>query len=207
MTDNDTMQTRLILASASPRRSRLLREAGYTFTVMEPAIQEPERMGPDVPPTHQAEALSYFKARTMAGQIDSGLILAADTVVACEGQVWGKPADLDDARKILTALVGRRQEVITGVTLLDAETRRRMIAHDTTVVVMRDLPIETIEAYLATRAWEGKAGAYGIQDRGDAFIERVEGSFTNVVGLPMELLARMLIEWGFTHSVPVSEKA
>ncbi|HUU82673.1 MAG TPA: Maf family protein [Phycisphaerae bacterium] len=187
----------LILASASPRRRQLLGEAGYSFIVAEPPVDEPEHIGPDVPPTHKAEALSYFKARSVAGQFDTGLIIAADTLVVCGAEVFGKPTDLEDARRILGALLGRRQEIITGVTLLDAGTERRMISHDVTVVVMGDPPVEQVEAYLAGGAWRGKAGAYGIQDEGDAFVERVEGSFTNVVGLPMELLSSMLLDWGY----------
>lgn len=197
MTTDPDSNPPLILASASPRRRQLLREAGFAFIVAQPPVSEPEYMSPEVPTTHQAEALSYFKARSVAGQFDSGLIVAADTVVACGGQVFGKPADLQDARRILGALLGRRQEIITGVTLLDAATDRRTIRHESTVVVMRDPPLKVVEAYLAGGAWRGKAGAYGIQDQGDAFVERVEGSFTNVVGLPMELLTAMLAEWGY----------
>ncbi|MHC4063373.1 MAG: Maf family protein [Planctomycetota bacterium] len=195
----------LILASGSPRREQLMRQAGYAFTVATPPVREPESMGPDVPPTQQAEALSYFKARSVAGQFEEGLVIAADTVVACDAMVFGKPADLDDARAILNALLGKRQEVITGLTLLDAADGRRLIAHDTTVVVMRTLPAEAVEEYLATGAWQGKAGAYGIQDRGDAFVERVEGSFTNVVGLPLELLAAMLRQWGYRLPAQVEQ--
>lgn len=187
----------LILASASPRRRQLLREAGYSFVVARPPVSEPEHLGPEVPATYRAEALSYFKARSVVGQFESGLVVAADTIVACGGEVFGKPTDLDEARRILAALLGRRQEIITGVTLLDAATERRLIAHDSTVVVMRRPPAEEVEAYLAGGAWRGKAGAYGIQDEGDAFVDRIEGSFTNVVGLPMELLTTMLAEWGY----------
>ena len=90
----------LILASASPRRQRLLSEAGYAFRVIVPPIHEPERMGQSVPPPHQAEALSYFKARSVLGQVEDGLILAADTIVTCEGEIYGKPADRDQARHL-----------------------------------------------------------------------------------------------------------
>ena len=195
MTVGASTSTQLILASASPRRRQLLREAGYAFVVAQPPVGEPEHMGPDVPPAHHAEALSYFKARSVAAEFDSGLIIAADTIVACGGRVFGKPTDLADARRILGALLGKRQEVVTGVTLLDAATARRRIAHESTIVVMGDPPAEALESYLAGGAWRGKAGAYGIQDQGDAFVKRLEGSFTNVVGLPMELLAAMLAEW------------
>ena len=197
----------LILASSSPRRRQLLAEAGYRFRIMDPPIGEPEQMSPDVPPSHQAEALSYFKARVVAGQLDAGVIIAADTIVACGGKVFGKPIDAGDARGILTALIGRRQEVITGVTLLDAGSGQRLIAHDTTTVWMRELAADTIEGYLAGSGWVGKAGAYGIQDRADAFVERIEGSFTNVVGMPMELVASMLAQWGCHPQTAVTDPA
>lgn len=197
MTHNDNANEPLILASGSPRRKRLLREAGYKFEVVVPPLREPEHMGPDVPATHQAEAISYFKARSVAKDLGRGLIIAADTVVECDGHVFGKPVDIDDARFILKALKGTTQHVITGVTLLAGANGKRLIRHDVTTVVMRDLSSETIEEYLATNSWKDKAGAYGIQERADAFIENVKGSFTNVVGLPMELLATMLMEWGY----------
>ncbi len=197
----------LILASSSPRRRTLLTEAGYEFSVIDPPIGEPERLSPDVPPTHQAEAISYFKARAVAAQLESGVVLAADTIVACRDTVFGKPIDIDDARRILSALVGEAQNVVTGVTLLDAATQKRSISHDVTTVWMRSLPDEAVERYLASRAWVGKAGAYGIQDQADPFVERIAGSFTNVVGLPMELVAPMLGEWGFPAPIRTDEPA
>ncbi len=110
--------------------------------------------------------------------------------------MFGKPLDRDDARTILSNLSGTTHRVITAVTLLDATTGRRLIRHDSTAVTMKPLSDNQLEAYLDTGAWAGKAGAYGIQDRGDAFVESIDGSFTNVVGLPMELLGRMLADWG-----------
>ena len=197
LTLNNMAGTRLILASASPRRSELLTQAGYTIEVVRPPFDEPDEMGPAVPAEAQAEALSYFKARSVANTITDGLIIAADTVVGLDRAVYGKPRDADDARRILRALAGTTHQVISGLTLLEAKTRRRMIGHDTTVVTMRSLSPKSVESYLASGAWQGKAGAYGIQASGDAFIERIDGSFTNVVGLPMELLARMLTDWGY----------
>lgn len=186
---------RLILASSSPRRAELMRQAGYVFETIAPPIHEPDETGPGVQPESQAEALSYFKARSVVPQIETGLIVAGDTLVAFEGTTFGKPADADDARRILTRLSGTTHKVITGVTLLDAQTRRRLISHDTTRVTMRAMPAEAMERYLSGGEWRGKAGAYGIQDSGDAFIERMDGSFSNVVGLPMELLATLLAHW------------
>jgi len=336
----------LILASTSPRRSALMKEHGFDVTVVAPPWDEPEWIGSQLPPPQRAEALSYFKARSVAdrlvcdalaldGLAFGGLalsantpslpegvsppphdrrvrcadlaslppppcegvsvpplsregarvpplpcavvplpplpprergrgegswdarfatvrILAGDTVVALGNRVFGKPTDREDARAILTALSGTTHHVITGVTLLDVAPRdstgnsvdevplhdtatdsgcpilaparvgdgstdapgasllrwpgapsslrrgwgtdgpRRLIRHDTTAVTMRRLTDAELEAYLDTGDWEGKAGAYGIQDIGDAFITRIEGSFTNVVGFPLELILQML---------------
>jgi septum formation protein len=185
----------LVLASASPRRAELLRTAGYTFKIIEPPIPEPQTPRPGVAPAQEAEALSYFKARAVAALVRQGLIVAADTVVALGTEVFGKPVDEADARRILSTLMGTTHEVITGVTVLDAADEGRAIAHDSTRVTMRRLTPGEIDAYLATGAWRGKAGAYGIQDRDDPFVVAYTGSFTNVIGLPLELLERMLKEW------------
>ena len=188
----------LVLASGSPRRARLLRDAGYLFKIVAPPIPEPHTPRPGVAPAEEAEALSYFKARAVAGVVRRGLIIAADTVAALGNEVFGKPADEADARRILTRLVGTTHQVITGVTLADAAGERRAIAHDVTHVTMRstfDGSVDALDAYLATGAWCGKAGAYGIQDRDDPFVQSIRGSFSNVVGLPLELLGRMLAEW------------
>ena len=200
MTETDPKKTDLTLASASPRRAELMRQAGYTFEIVTPPLTEPDEMGHDVPPESQAEAWSYFKARSVAKAMETGWIIGADTIVALDGAVFGKPADVDDARRILGTLAGTRHRVITGVTLLDAGTGERLISHDVTTVTMRPLSGEALDQYLASEAWTGKAGAYGIQDKGDAFIERIDGSFTNVVGLPMDLLSTLLQKWGYPQT-------
>jgi len=186
---------RLILASASPRRAELLREHGYDFTVIESPLGEPVEFPDDMSPVERAQSSSYFKAKSVAEVVGEGWVLGADTIAALAGRVFGKPADRDDARMILKSLSGTTHQVITGLTLLDASSGARLIRQDSTDVIMRRLGELEIEEYLDSGAWEGKAGAYGIQDKGDAFVERIEGSFTNVVGLPMELLARMLIDF------------
>lgn len=189
---------RLILASASLRRAELLRSHGYDFTVIESPLAEPVDFPDDVSPVERARSSSYFKAKSVAGLAGDGWVLAADTIAAWEGRVFGKPADHDDARRILQSLSGTTHQVITGVTLLDASSGVKLIRHDSTDVIMRRLTKSEIEDYLDSGAWEGKAGAYGIQDKGDAFVECIEGSFTNVVGMPMELVARMLDEFART---------
>lgn len=181
---------RLILASSSPRRRQLLAEAGYQFQVVPPAIPEPAEGFEDLSPCQQAEALAYFKAREV-GPMPDALVLGADTIVAAGNRVLGKPADAADARAMLTSLSGTRHAVITGLALLTPDAHR-LIASDTTWIVMRTITAAEIDAYLASGEWEGKAGAYAIQETADRFVQAVEGSFSNVVGLPLELLARML---------------
>jgi septum formation protein len=185
---------RLILASSSPRRAQLLREAGYRFEINPPDHDEPLLDRITLSPPQHAEALSFYKAASVAGSVSEGVIIGADTIVSCAGQIYGKPADADDARRILTALAGRLQDVITGVTLIDAATQRRLIRHDLTRIVMRRLTDAELGAYIDSGAWVGKAGAYGIQDVADEFVATIEGSFSNVVGLPLELLSEMLAE-------------
>ena len=200
MSFDQSNQVRLILASGSPRRRELLTQAGYRFEVIVPPSGEPDNLSCDTSPEARAEALSYFKARSVANLLDDGLIVAADTVVALGDEVYGKPVDIEDARRILGCLAGTTHRVITGLTLLDARSQRRMIKHDVTTVHMRPMPDDVVERYLGSHEWRGKAGAYGIQDGGDAFVERLEGSFANVVGLPMELLGDALTAWGVTPS-------
>lgn len=196
---------RIILASNSPRRQSLLRERGYRFEIMSPPIVEPEPCSPGQIPAHWAEALSYFKARSVAVGLDSGYVLAADTIVTHGGDIFGKPADAEDARNILARLSGTTHQVITGVTLLDVAGKRRWIRHECTEVTMRALTEEQVDAYIQSCLWEGKAGAYGIQDRSDANIERLSGSYTNVVGLPMELVESMLEAAGILDLVRIRQ--
>jgi septum formation protein len=194
---NDTTRPKLILASSSPRRRELLRSNGYHFRPVEPPHDEPITGSSRVDPCQFAEANAYFKARSVADAGTEGLVLGADTVVAYRGRLFGKPTDEHDARYILSELAGTTHRVITGVALIDTHSSRRLIRHDSTAVTMRPMPPDVLEAYLASGAWQSKAGAYGIQDQDDAFIERIEGSFSNVMGLPLELLSRMLAEMGY----------
>ncbi|RME39989.1 MAG: Maf-like protein [Planctomycetota bacterium] len=140
--------------------------------------------------------MSYFKAAAVAERHDRAVVLAGDTVVALGDRLYGKPVDRDEAREMLLALTACPHRVITGVTLLCAATGTRRIEHDVTIVHMRPMRGAELEAYLDSGAWRGKAGAYGIQDRADAFVQRIEGSFTNVVGFPMERITSMLNDWG-----------
>jgi len=191
----DATGPRLILASQSPRRAQLLREQGYDFEIRPSPLHEPILPSGHLSPEAWAEALAFFKARSVAEAMDDGIVLAGDTVVSVGATLFGKPSDRADARRILEALAGTTHQVITGVALVNAATGDRLIRHDRTSVTMRALTAAELESYLDSGAWAGKAGAYGIQDHGDAFVVGIEGSFSNVVGLPVELVTQMLRSW------------
>ena len=179
-----------ILASASPRRRQLLTEAGYHFEVEPSRFEEPE---PDAEtsPADYAAGLAYRKAADVAGRKRSGLILAADTVCVVEGVILGKPSDRADAERMIRLQEGRDTEVLTGVCLLRAERSEWVGAVEVSIVRFRPLEDHQRDAFLDSDRWQGKAGAYGVQDR-DPWVEVVRGSHSNVVGLPMERLAALL---------------
>lgn len=185
----------LILASSSPRRRELLAEAGYSFEVVSPPLDEPDDALRARDPYSFTESLAFFKACSVARDFRSATVLGADTVAWLNGRVVGKPIDRDDARRMLRAMSGTTHEVVTGVALVDERCDRRIIAHDRTTVVVRKLKDEEIEDYLDTDQWRGKAGGYGIQDVGDDFVERIDGSFSNVVGMPLEKMTKVLRAW------------
>jgi len=188
-----------ILASQSPRRRQLLADAGYVFEVIPPALAEPDAKQIGLPPAQQAESLAYFKARSVTESHHPPLpVLGADTVVALGEQVFGKPRDADDARRILSTLSGTRHQVITGLALIDP-SGHRLIASDATQVRMRPMAPEELDRYIESNLWDGKAGAYGIQDRDDPVVECIEGSFTNVVGMPTELLKGLFAQLLLRH--------
>ncbi len=193
-----TTMLKLVLASSSPRRRMLLAGAGYDFEVVDPPMEEPTDMGSALTPAERAEALGYFKARSVADGMKDACVIGADTVVACAGEsavVLGKPADRAEAERMLRSLSGTRHQVITGVALLGPGDRRQ-IASAVTHVTMRPMTDAEIEAYIESGEWIGKAGAYAIQETADRFVDKVEGSFSNVVGLPIEMVIGMIASAG-----------
>ncbi|MGD8452695.1 MAG: Maf family protein [Phycisphaerae bacterium] len=194
------MAKRLILASASPRRQELLRGILPEFDTRPCPHAEPQNKPAGVSPQHWAAALSYFKARAVADNCPDNWVLGADTVVACGGRLLGKPQDAGDAGEMLRWQAGRESDVITGLSLVHLERKERIVVAEVTRVWMRDDPAE-LAAYVAGGDWAGKAGAYGIQDVGDRLVERIEGSFFNVVGLPIERLTRLLRRIGLDDDV------
>jgi septum formation protein len=184
------MPLHLILASASPRRRQLLAEAGYNFEVDPSDVEEPEPP-PGTDPALYAAQLAWQKAAVVARRRGSGLILAADTTCAVEGVILNKPVDRPDAERMIRLQEGRDCDVLTAVCLFHAGRWEWAGAVETSVVRFRALTDAERAAYLDSGRWAGKAGAYGVQDR-DPFVTVVRGSFSNVVGLPMERLADLL---------------
>lgn len=185
---------RLILASASPRRQDLMREAGYTFEVHPANIDEDDNP-PNLMPIDLARRLGLAKAQHIATQFPHDLVLGADTVVAFGDKSLGKPEDAEDAWQMLALLSGTTHIVITGVALVRLEPRYEVARVAMSAVRMRGLSKKEIDDYVASGQWRGKAGGYGIQDH-DPFVTRISGSHTNIVGLPMELTSEMLAELG-----------
>ncbi len=185
---------RLILASASPRRQQLLREWGFDF-VVQPADIDEESAPATILPSDLAVRLALAKAQKIARDFPADVVLGADTVVAFGDKAMSKPSDADDARRMLTLLAGTTHIVITGLAVIWKQQNLERVRHIMSAVRMRQLTVAEIEAYIAGGQWEGKAGAYGIQDD-DPFVTNMAGSHTNIVGLPMETTSEMLAEVG-----------
>ncbi|HEY8417761.1 MAG TPA: nucleoside triphosphate pyrophosphatase [Limnochordales bacterium] len=188
------MNQPIVLASASPRRQRLLAETGLPFTVAVPAVDE-EAVGGSSP-KELAEQRAWHKAQAVARTLSEGLVIGADTIVVCQGQVLGKPRDAEDAKRLLAFLSGRSHRVITGVCVCQAPAGRCLVDSACTKVRFRRLEPDEIERYVATGEPMDKAGAYGIQGRGALLVAGIVGDYFNVVGLPLTLLARLLKEFG-----------
>jgi septum formation protein len=192
----------LVLASASPRRQELLRNAGISFTVYPTNITELPRPGEG--PRDCAERLAREKAQAALRQHPGKPVLGADTIVVVEGEILGKPRDEGDARRMLHLLSGRTHQVTTGVCLAGLRTGNQKLEtgfedtrSETTLVTMIPLSDEEIRAYIATGEPMDKAGAYAIQGMASRWIPCINGDYFNVVGLPVALVFRMLREHGF----------
>lgn len=184
----------LILASSSPRRRELLEQAGYRFQVVRPRDSAECGICSGETPPELVARLAYQKAADVAGRVDQGLVLGCDTVAECSGQILGKPADERHARQMLDLLDGREHRVYSGVCLWRVPDGQPLIEVERTTLLMRRLSPTELDEYLASGLWEGKAGAFGLQDR-LGWLQIVEGSESNVVGLPLERLAEMLARY------------
>lgn len=187
---NMQQQIQFILASASPRRKELLEKAGYCFAVAVSSVDESAVNG--LSSQDHCLALAIAKARDVAVLYPDMPVLGADTIVDFEGQIIGKPADAADAEQITRKLFSKPHLVITGLALVWNSRHIEDSVVDTTVVYPKILTESQIQSHVAGGLWEGKAGAYGIQETADEFVDHIEGSFTNVMGLPMEQVEKML---------------
>jgi septum formation protein len=180
----------LILASASPRRRALLESIDSGFRVV--PSQADEASVREADPVRFAVAAALLKARDVGERNPASLILAADTVVSLEGEIFGKPANRDEARATLKKLSGRRHRVITGVALYRKDEGRCLTGYEESLVRFRALDDRAVEDYLDTEDHVDKAGSYAIQEVNDAFVEELVGDYDNVVGLPLRLVGKML---------------
>ena len=182
---------RLLLASASPRRRELLRHAGFDFEVRPSDIVEQMERGER--PEEFARRAAREKAMSVAASSPSGsFVLGADTVVVVEGETLGKPADLDDATRMLRLLSGRTHQVHSGICLVRAPDEIVALTHETTLVTFRELDEEEIRSYVESGEPLDKAGAYAVQGLASKFVTRISGCYSNVVGLPVARVYEIL---------------
>src|SRR3989344_2643827 len=183
----------IILASSSPRRKRLLEEAGFMFAVDPSHFDESKVTTRD--PHEMVKQLSLEKAREVAKRHPNSIIIGADTTVFCEGQILEKPRDMEDAKRMLRFLSGKVHSVITGITIINTETNQEVTEVEESKVFFKNITEQQIDEYIETGEAMDKAGAYAIQEGlSQHFVEKTEGDYTNIVGLPIELVKRILEE-------------
>jgi septum formation protein len=180
----------LLLASTSPQRRAILEQLALPFEAVAPSYVEHDP--PDADPVALVREHARGKARSVGGGAGDRPVLGVDTTVVCGGRVYAKPTDAADAERMLEALGGTTHAVISGLCLLTAAWE--VVETETTLVSFRPLTPRDLGEYVAGGEWEGRAGGYAIQGRGAALVERIEGDYLNVVGLPAALLVRLLVE-------------
>jgi septum formation protein len=183
----------LILASASPRRAELLRQLNLQFEVVPGDV--PEVFDEQLSPRELCQLNAHRKARAVARKIPDALVIGADTLVFLGREIFGKPANLAEAKSMLAKLQGRTHQVVTGVSLIHLRAHRERIFAVSTDVTFRPLSAEQISGYLSRMNPLDKAGAYAIQEHGDKIVAKISGSYSNVVGLPVEELREELASW------------
>ena len=188
--------SKIVLASASPRRAELLKQIGVEFELATGNVQE--RPHPDEAPPDYITRLARAKVVAVARQREAGLIIGADTIVVLDGQLLGKPQDAADAERMLKSLSGRWHAVMTGVALYDVASRQEVADFDKTLVKFARLTNLEIGWYIKTGEPMDKAGAYGIQGLGGLFVDEIAGNYYNVVGLPLPLVYRLARRLGYS---------
>ena len=181
---------RLILASNSPRRIVLLKSLGYHFDIVPHDIEE--CIHDNVLPTELVQNLAFLKASDVARRVCDAIIVSADTIVVHKKSILGKPKDVGDAKRILSILRNSEHDVISGVCVMEMPSRKKMLRIGRTHIKMKNVKDEEIDRYILTGEPMDKAGAYAIQGEGRKFVEKIDGSYSNAVGLPLELLQEML---------------
>jgi septum formation protein len=184
------LKEKLILASQSPRRAEILRAVGWEFEAIAADIDETRHASEDA--VSYVKRLAQTKAQTVAEKTSAPLVLGADTVVVIGDEIMGQPRDDEDARRMLRLLSGQWHEVLTGVALVCAGTPSKVLVDfATTRVLFAPMSAAEIDWYVSTGEPRGKAGAYGIQGSAALFIEKIEGEYFNVVGLPVRLVYKL----------------
>lgn len=195
----------IILASASPRRREILKKTGLKFTV--DASSDDEVLKPGLKPRALARLLSLEKAQAVAARHRNALILSADTFIFFEGEVLGKPHTKEEALRMLRRLNNRVHTVITGFTIIDTKSGKKISRSAVTKVSFRRLTMKEIASYVASGEPLDKAGGYAIQGMGAVLVRKIEGDFFNVVGLPLDMVIQNLKEFGVNVPRPTASRA
>jgi len=185
---------KIILASSSPRRKELLQLLGLQLKVVKSDVDE--KLNPRLGPQSQAEDLSRQKAEAVARKFPDAIVIGADTLVVIGTEIFGKPKDLVDAERMLKKLNGKMHEVITGFTIIDTKTGKRITKSVITKLLMRRLTSGEISAYIKRETVSDKAGSYAINGVGAIFFEKIVGDYYNIVGLPLYALSKELKRFG-----------
>ncbi|MFP4017084.1 MAG: Maf family protein [Halanaerobiales bacterium] len=186
--------TKLVLASASPRRQELMKMLGFNFTIVPSKIKEDEYI--DLEPIEMVKELARAKAEEVAELVEDTLVIGSDTIVVLDDIVLGKPSDHDEAVSILKKLRSQKHSVLTAIAICDTVSGKVLVDYEETDVFMGPISDEEILEYVKTGEPMDKAGAYGIQGIGGIFVEKINGSYFTVMGLPIHKLVQMLKEFG-----------
>jgi septum formation protein len=188
----NTEKKRFILASASPRRKELLIKAGFGFDIVVSDIDESKLLTKELSPAQFACRAALAKANDVAERFKDRLIVAADTIADFNGEIIGKADDAEHAEQIIRKLFSEPHKIITAIAMVKKDAGLELVEYDTTAIYPRKMSEKQLAEHIASGVWKDKAGAYAIQEGGDEFIERIEGSETNVVGFSMELFEKMI---------------
>jgi septum formation protein len=188
---------KLVLASTSPRRHQILKQFGLKYDFISPELDEEKAkkaLGTG-DPLKVACGLAFAKAASVAHKVKKGIILGSDTIVVLKGKMIGKPSSREDAFRILRNLSLNRHCVVTAVAFIDSETGKTLVTYDESFVTFKKLTAKWIRGYVEAGSVMDKAGAYAVQENSDPFIRKIEGSYYNVVGLPIEKVKKILAMW------------